>query len=639
MNDTSVSQINVDQELYPALIQCFFIIIAGYIAGQLGLLTSIQAAGLSRYIGNFALPAVVFKNLVDIQFASVSWGFLGSVFIAKAFVFFATALITTFGVRPRNYASIGLYAIMTSQSNDFALMAPIINAVYKDSHPDYQRYLYLVAPISLVILNPIGIFLIEIQNRLDEQRKNPNASTGSRWQVIRKILLNIIKNPIVICTILGVIFNRIFHEKLPNILEQILTPIAQSFSATALFYLGITMVGKLRQFHSSLIITVLLLSMMKLIVCPLILRQAVYLLVKPSNGSERNVIDFSDFGFLFGTAPTAPSIIFYIPDSNTALQAVASTGLVVVTILAGPIMLISAKMINLNSLDTNVTQVYEANLERTGYDVSLISLFCTVIVLIGFCLRRRLLQVSFMHKYTFIFVGIQFVHAIWTVAIQFIKQPITDSAATVVSLGKNRHFTSYRSMKSSLGTTFMQLTTRTWAASLTLALMISICYSVDRARRYFWVYHLFGWLIPMLATGIIYLISKLAKPKEVPMLKGKNFETISTSVSMITLILCISIILVSLLRFARRIYRVNRIAQERRESSVLINETQPLLNDESEIENSQRAIPSTSSSKFFFRLIFSHELFLGTKSIEINAQPLRHAVLLGLMCINMIIVS
>ena len=439
MNDTTtLSQIDVDQELYPALIQCFFVIAAGYIAGQLNLLTSTQATGLSRFIGNFALPAVIFKNLVDIKFASVSWSFLASVFIAKAFVFFFTVLITLIGERPRNYASVGLYAIMTSQSNDFALMAPIINAVYKDSHPEYQRYLYLVAPISLVMLNPIGLFLIEIQNRLDDQKINPNTSTVSRCQLIRKILLNIIRNPVVICTILGVVFNRIFHEQLPNTLEHILTPIAQSFSATALFYLGLTMVGKLKQFHASLIITVLLLCLMKLIVCPLILRQAVYLLVKPFNSTSKDVIDYSDFGFLFGTAPTAPSIIFYISDTNAALQAVASTGLVVCTLLAGPIMLVSAKMINLHSLDTNVTQAYEENLQRTGYDVSIISLLCTIIVLIGFCLRRRLLKISFIHVYTFIFVGIQMIHAIWAIGIQFVKQPMSDSSATVVSLGKNQ---------------------------------------------------------------------------------------------------------------------------------------------------------------------------------------------------------
>lgn len=435
MNDTTGDAINVDSQLYPALIQVFTIIGVGYVAGQLNLLTNTQSAGLSRFISNFALPAVVFKNLVNIQFSSVSWAFLASIFVTKAIVFFLTGILTGISERPRNYARIGLYAIMTSQSNDFALMLPIITAVYQYTHPDYQRYLYLAAPISLVILNPIGFFLIEIQTRLDDQKKHPNRK-WKRGQLIKKILRNVLLNPIVICTILGVVFNRIFDEHLPIILDSILTPVAQSFSATALFYLGLTMVGKLKHFHTHLVITVLILSFIKLIINPLLLRQAVYLLVKPTNGSLNNTIDYSNFGFLFGTAPTAPSIIFYVPDYDVGLQAIASTGLVLSTILAGPIMLISAKMINLRTLTSDVTQEYEATLQKTTYDVSCISLFCTIIVLIGFCLRHRLLRVSCIHKYTFIFVGLQMIHSIWAIAVQYVQQPLNDTSNFLLNFGK-----------------------------------------------------------------------------------------------------------------------------------------------------------------------------------------------------------
>jgi len=34
--------------------------------------------------------------------------------------------------------------------------------IYKDVHPEYASYLYLMAPISLAILNPIGLVLMEI---------------------------------------------------------------------------------------------------------------------------------------------------------------------------------------------------------------------------------------------------------------------------------------------------------------------------------------------------------------------------------------------------------------------------------------------------------------------------------------------
>jgi predicted permease len=445
MNETTNNTLTVDEELYPALIQCFFIISVGYIAGQFNLLTDAHSVGLSRYISNFALPAVIFKNLVDVQFQSVSWQFLSSVLISKTLIFFLTIIITYITERPRNFANMGQYAIMSTQSNDFALILPIIDAVYKQSHPEYSRYVYLITPISLVILNPIGFVLIEIQKRIDDQRRHRGKS-WNKFQLISIVFRNIIRNPIVICTLLGVIFNQLLHQHLPYFIECILTSVAQSFSATALFYLGLTMVGKLNRLHAHLVVTVFLLSMMKLIIFPLVLRQAVFFLVKPINGNLSNTIDYSNFGFLYGTAPIAPSIIFYVPEANLALQAIASTGLVVSTLLAGPIILVSAKMINLRTVDIKTTEVYEMLLTKTAYDVSILSLFCTIIVLIGFCLRHRWLKISFIHKYTFIFVGLQMILAIWTIAMHYVKQPLTLAASAIFDIGKGKKISAQSSL-------------------------------------------------------------------------------------------------------------------------------------------------------------------------------------------------
>ncbi|CAF3391754.1 unnamed protein product [Rotaria socialis] len=593
INDTSDTSVDIDKELYPALIQCFFIIAVGYVAGQLNLLTRTQSTGLSRYISNFALPAVVFKNLVDLQFERVSWQFITSVLVAKTIVFLLTALLTGIGERPRNFASMGLHAIMASQSNDFALILPIIDAVYSQSHPDYGRYIYLLAPISLVILNPIGLLLIEIQKRLDDQKKHPNISIWHRCQLIRKIFSNISRNPIVICTLLGVVFNRIFNEHLPNIIEHILTPVAQSFSATALFYLGLTMAGKLRRLHTHLVVTVFALSMIKLILFPLILRQAVFLFVKSTKGTLNNTIDFSNFGFLYGTAPTAPSVIFYVPESNAALQTIASTGLIFSTLLSIPIMLVSAKMINLRTLDIKLKQTYESMLIKTSYDVSMISLLCTIIVLVGFSLRYRLLRRSPIHKYTFIFVGLQMIYAIWTISIQYVQLPISGTASIIVDTGS----------------ILLALTTRSWATSISIALMISFCYSNERAHYFFWLYHLFGWLVPICTTLIIYYQSSIDRSRSESSMDTEKFGTVQTSASVCLLAICIIITSSNLLRIARRTYRLKQNASE----------TQPLINEGSEYTDSQTTLRSLS---------------IDLKPSEYSTQWLRHSVLVGLLNIN-----
>ena len=36
-----------------------------------------------------------------------------------------------------------------------------VRALYSTTHPEYEKYLYLIAPISVAFLNPIGFFLME----------------------------------------------------------------------------------------------------------------------------------------------------------------------------------------------------------------------------------------------------------------------------------------------------------------------------------------------------------------------------------------------------------------------------------------------------------------------------------------------
>lgn len=95
------------------------------------------------------------------------------------------------------YSKAGLYAIFATQSNDFALGYPIgellfmrsrrilssnnsknpqlallsdnsvfehpVEALYGSTYPEYLQYIYLVAPVSLMLLNPIGFALCEVQ--------------------------------------------------------------------------------------------------------------------------------------------------------------------------------------------------------------------------------------------------------------------------------------------------------------------------------------------------------------------------------------------------------------------------------------------------------------------------------------------
>ena len=116
--------------LYPALIQAFVVIAAGYIAGRLGTITVSQSEGIGTYIGQFALPALLFRSMCTLDFSNVNWFFLLSIFVAKTAVFLLVGVLTGLAVRPSHLGKVGLYGICATQSNDFALCYPIGKIVF-----------------------------------------------------------------------------------------------------------------------------------------------------------------------------------------------------------------------------------------------------------------------------------------------------------------------------------------------------------------------------------------------------------------------------------------------------------------------------------------------------------------------------
>lgn len=123
---TSASAAMSIDKLLPALLECFGIILCGYIAGRANIITSTQAKGLGNFVSKFALPALLFKNMVLLDFGDVIWPFLWSILIAKVCVFFVVCVLTLLVTsRDTRFSKAGLFSIFATQSNDFALGYPI----------------------------------------------------------------------------------------------------------------------------------------------------------------------------------------------------------------------------------------------------------------------------------------------------------------------------------------------------------------------------------------------------------------------------------------------------------------------------------------------------------------------------------
>ena len=115
----------------------------------------------------------------------------------------------------------------------------------------YASYLYLLAPISLVIINPIGFLMMEYS-------KQSHMIQFTRRQIpklILKTFLYVSLNPVVFMTMFGIIVNiintyAIHHgdvSELPHWLTHFLDLLGGAYAPCALFNIGLFMVGKIQK--------------------------------------------------------------------------------------------------------------------------------------------------------------------------------------------------------------------------------------------------------------------------------------------------------------------------------------------------------------------------------------------------------
>lgn len=218
----------------------------------------------------------------------------------------------------------------------YSNIAISVNALYGKTHPEYAAYLYLMAPISLVILNPIGFVLLEIGKRRVEEH------TSCR-DMVCSITKGVVLNPILLMTFLGIVGNFIFSHSVPHVLASILEVFGNAFSASALFLLGLMMVGKVHKLKGTALVIPGILISVKLLVLPLVIRESIILLNAGDNATETR--DLSTYGFLYGTIPTAPALFIFTLRYNLEIDLIASA-MVACTFLSAPLMFVSAKVID-----------------------------------------------------------------------------------------------------------------------------------------------------------------------------------------------------------------------------------------------------------------------------------------------------
>ena len=339
-----------------ALVACIGVIAAGYAAGRSKIIdTNGQGpAAIGAFVGRFSLPALLFRELATLRWKDVDGKLLAAVAAAKVLLFAAVLGCSTLLESRRAdddrdvkrlVAASAARAIFCTQSNDFALGLPVVQALYGGAEGKRMvAMLYLLAPISLVLLNPIGFLLMGLYE--------PEEGQGAK-KTLRRVLRRVATTPLVACTALGALYGISF-DALPTFVDGFLGILGSGFTPTALFFTGLSLVGRVTP-ETDLLVP-LALSFGKCVALPVL----IYAILDASGADSLS----KGFGFVVGAIPTAPSVLVYTNEylhHDEALVAKTSVALVVCTVFSTPIIFaagLAAKSSLTDAADAEVADAF-----------------------------------------------------------------------------------------------------------------------------------------------------------------------------------------------------------------------------------------------------------------------------------------
>ncbi|XP_032640450.1 lysosomal cholesterol signaling protein isoform X3 [Chelonoidis abingdonii] len=347
-----------------------------------------------------------------------------------------------------------------------------IEALYQTTYPEYLQYIYLVAPISLMMLNPIGFIFCEIQKWRDNRSMSHN-----KMKIVGLGLLRVLQNPIVFMVFIGIASNFILGQKIPVYLENFLDGLASSFSGSALFYLGLSMVGQIKKLTKNAFVALILLITAKLLMMPLFCREMVELLDK--NDSLVNHTSLSNYAFLYGIFPAAPGVAIFANQFNMEVEIITS-GMVISTFVSAPIMYVSAWLLTIPSMDPNPLA---SAIQNVSFDISIVSLVSLIWSLTVILLSKKYKQLP--HILTTNLLIAQVVACIGMVIWNFIIRERNVTLQILVFI----------LLYSSLYSTYL------WTGFLSLTLLLLKKRDVIKIPAGFII--VAGWGIPTLLVGIL----------------------------------------------------------------------------------------------------------------------------------------
>ncbi|MCI6017289.1 MAG: AEC family transporter [Clostridiales bacterium] len=205
----------------------FLLIILGWFLMQIKLFNKDFTAVADKYVFKVALPVLLFKDIATANIhENFQLKFVLFCMIATTIMFLGTwALASVF---MKDKSMVGAFVQASARGSAAILGIAFVNNIYGSSG---------MAPMMIVAAVPLyNIYSVIILTFCSNDRQNSKGT-------IKKALINIVKNPIIIGIFLGLPFS-LLNIELPVILSKTITNVANTATPIALLVVGATFEGR-----------------------------------------------------------------------------------------------------------------------------------------------------------------------------------------------------------------------------------------------------------------------------------------------------------------------------------------------------------------------------------------------------------
>lgn len=208
----------------------FALIAAGYASVLFRFVSEGAHKGISEFAFSIAIPALLFRTIVVSEFPDVSpYRMWGAYYGALALTWIAALLISAFLRERREDREDGVvFAIGSVYGNIVMLGIPLVLSALGN---EAAGPMSLILSVNTPLLWLCGILQVELVSR---------KRTGSPLAVIRPVLADLARNPLMLAIGFGVIW-RFTGLGLNPVVDKTVELLAQAGSPAALIALGITL--------------------------------------------------------------------------------------------------------------------------------------------------------------------------------------------------------------------------------------------------------------------------------------------------------------------------------------------------------------------------------------------------------------